>query len=271
MRKQLSRKNQLNNIWDSQRLQAEKKQHLHNAKPSILKSRIIADSTCSRIRKNDIDEIIDTRQEEVSINKFPNAEADEILHYSQYHLVKDCPDNIVIVAGLNDLLHSEDRANADCKLIADKVIKIGRVAREKGVARVCISGLVKPKYYNCRAPVDTINGYLMDNCSREGFVYLDQGNIQASDMGDMVHVGNQGLSKLRDNIYKGLFTYSSSSANGRDRDWLDIDGIDQQSNDQNIDISLKEYRTKNSENLIIGSLNINSLRNKVDQLRLLVK
>ena len=197
---------------------SRKKQHLHNAKPSILKSRIIADSTCSRIRKNDIDEIIDTRQEEVSINKFPNAEADEILHYSQYHLVKDCPDNIVIVAGLNDLLHSEDRANADCKLIADKVIKIGRVAREKGVARVCISGLVKPKYYNCRAPVDTINGYLMDNCSREGFVYLDQGNIQASDMGDMVHVGNQGLSKLRDNIYKGLFTYSSSSANGRDRD-----------------------------------------------------
>ena len=46
----------------------------------------------------------------------------------------------------------------------------------------------------------------------------------------------------------------------------------QQSNDfTNVDISLKEYRTKNSENLIIGSLNINSIRNKFDQLKLLVK
>jgi len=36
-------------------------------------------------------------------------------------------------------------------------------------------------------------------------------------MGDMVHVGNQGLSKLKHNIYKGLLTYSSSSADRGDR------------------------------------------------------
>ena len=34
---------------------------------------------------------------------------------------------------------------------------------------------------------------------------------------------------------------------------------------------LKEYRSQNPENLIVASLNINSLRNKFDQLKLLIK
>ena len=148
---------------------------------------------------------------------YPNAEADEIMHYSQYHLEKDCPENLIIVAGLNDLLHEKDRENADCKSIAEKVVKIGRVARERGVARVCISGLVKPKYYDCKTATDGINRYLMDMCSKEGFVYLDQSSISASDMGDMIHVGNHGLPKLRNNIFKGLYTYSSPTADMRDR------------------------------------------------------
>ena len=183
----------------------------------MLKSRIISDSTCSRVRKNDIDEMIDQKQEEVQINKFPNAEADEILHYSLYHLEKNCPDNLIVVAGLNDLLHHKDRANADCKSIAEKVITIGKVAREKGVARVCISGLVRPKYYNCQLPTDAINHYLIDLCAREGFIFLNQNNIESSDMGDAVHVGNHGMHKLRDNIFNGLYTYSRSNSERRDR------------------------------------------------------
>ena len=55
-----------------------------------------------------------------------------------------------------------------------------------------------------------------------------------------------------------------------------------QSNNQQLDNSiysesiislnpLKEYRTNNAENLIVASLNVNSIRNKFDQLKLLVK
>ena len=223
------------------------------------------------MRKEDIKSCIDVSQENVDINKFPNAEADEMRHYASYHLEKDRPDNVIIVSGLNDLLHHPDRENADSKAIGDKVLNIGRLAKEKGVARICISGLVKPRYYNCRSSVDKINAYLRDMCTREGYIFIDQSNIESKDLGDSIHVGNNGMRKLKANIFKELFTYTYSSFTS---DWLGTGETDQQSNDNgatNVDISLKEYRTKNSENLIIGSLNINSLRNKVDQLRLLVK
>ena len=100
----------------------------------MLKSRIISDSTCRRIRNRDIEQRIDLKQEKGVINNHPNAEADEIHHYALYHLEKDRPDNLVIVAGLNDLLHTKNRQDADCDAIAQKVINIGRTAREKGYA-----------------------------------------------------------------------------------------------------------------------------------------
>ena len=186
--------------------------HMHQATTGQMKSLIISDSTCSRIRKNEIDACIDVRQEIVEINKFPNAEAEAINHYSIYPLEKNCPDNVIIVAGLNDLLHHDDRENADCKAIANKVMNIGKMAKEKGVARVCISGLVKPRYYNCLSSTDKINMFLRDMCVREGFIYIDQSNIEPNDLGDGIHVGNNGLKKLKSNIFKELYTNTYSSS-----------------------------------------------------------
>ena len=185
---------------------------MHQAIPGQMKSRIISDSTCGRMRKEDIKSCIDVSQENVDINKFPNAEADEMRHYASYHLEKDSPDNLIIVSGLNDLLHHPDRENADSKAIGDKVLNIGRLAKEKGVARICISGLVKPRYYNCRSSVDKINAYLRDMCAREGYVFIDQSNIESKDLGDSIHVGNNGMRKLKANIFKELFTYTYSSS-----------------------------------------------------------
>ena len=136
-------------------------------------------------------------------------------HYTTYFLEKDKPDNLIIVSGLNDLLHHKERSTANCNEIANNVVEIGREAKRRGVWRICISGLVKPKYDNCRIKVDEINSIISDYCKKEGFVYIDQNNIGRHDMGDMIHVGQQGMQKLMDNILNNLHTYKPPSNQGR--------------------------------------------------------
>ena len=174
-----------------------------------MKSRIFTDSTCSRFKHRDIAACIDERQETIAINKYPNAEATEMLHYAKYFLENDRPDNIIIVSGLNDLLHHKERARADAHLISENILQIGRESKRRGVWRVCISGLVKPKYENCRQKVEEINTLLWEKCRKEGFIYIDQSNIDVADMGDMIHVGQHGLHKLKDNVLNQLHTYKT--------------------------------------------------------------
>ena len=133
-----------------------------------MKSRIITDSTCSRFRHRDVAACINEEQESVVINKYPNAEAKEMHHYTTYFLEKDKPDNLIIVSGLNDLLHHKDRSIANCNEIANNVVEIGREAKRRVVWRICISGLVEPKYDNGRIKVDEINSIISDYCKKRG-------------------------------------------------------------------------------------------------------
>jgi len=173
-------------------------------------SRIISDSTCSKFKTREIEACIDTHQERITTNKFPNAESSEIRHYTKYYLENDCPDNLIVVAGLNDLLHWDgDRENANTRQIGESILNIGRDAKALGVYRVCISGLIKPKYGNCHKKVDEINDYLYEGCRREGFVFIDQSNIISEDLGDSIHVVHSSLYKLKYNVLNHLYTYVS--------------------------------------------------------------
>ena len=66
-----------------------------------------------------------------------------------------------------------------------------------------------PKYENCRQKVEEINTLLWEKCRKEGFIYIDQSNIGLADMGDMIHVGQHGLHKLKDNVLNQLHTYKT--------------------------------------------------------------
>ena len=183
--------------------------HLHQSSNDKAKSRIISDSTCRYIKNRTIEEQIDNSQEVGIITNHPNATAEEIGHYLEYHLKNDCPDNLVVVAGLNNVLHQKDSGNINCQDIAQKVINIGRTANQAGVARVCISGLVKPKYRDCHRYINEVNGYIWQKCKSEGFIYIDQSNIGYDDLGDAIHVnGRSGNNKLCANIFKQLYTYT---------------------------------------------------------------
>ena len=187
-----------------------------------MNSRIFTDSTCAKFKQRDVGARLDETQETVKINKFPNAEAQEMLHYLKYYLEKDKPDNLIIVTGANDLLHHRDRFNADSRKIAEDMIQLGREAKKNGVWRTSIAGIIKPKYENCKAKVDEVNHLVKELCQKEGFHYIDQSNIVARDLGDMIHVGQHSMNKLMNNIGKHLHTYRAlpSYRNEDDgRDW----------------------------------------------------
>ena len=156
----------------------------------------------------------------------PNAEADEINHYSKFQLEPNLPDNIIIVAGLNDVLHhpsmgkEEEYSKFDPAKIAEKVCRIGLEAKKAGVGRICISTLIRPKFEKGRLAVEKVNSHLRSICRQEEFTIIEQSNIMRSDLHDAIHVNwESGTEKLKNNILAQLYTFVPSEPEyRRDRD-----------------------------------------------------
>ena len=72
--------------------------------------------------------------------------------------------------------------------IAEKVMRIGREAREAGVKIICVSTLIRPTFDKGRLEVEKFNTYIRQLSSREGFDMIEQSNIGRADMGDAIHV-----------------------------------------------------------------------------------
>ena len=134
-----------------------------------MKSRIFTDSTCAKFKQRDVAARLDELQETVRINKFPNAESQEMLHYLKYYLENDKPDNLIIVTGANDLLHHKYRYHADARQIAESMMSLGKETKKHGVWRTCIAGIIRPTYENCKAKVYEVNEFIKDICHKEGF------------------------------------------------------------------------------------------------------
>ena len=96
-----------------------------------MKTLIISDSTTQLIKYNDITSSTDTEQEQVVLSKHNGATADILHHMSKYYIDLDTPDNIIVVAGLNDILNeTRDGQQPNCRNIANMVIDIGRTSRD---------------------------------------------------------------------------------------------------------------------------------------------
>ena len=200
--------------------QQQRARHLQHAQQGgLMKSRIFTDSTCAKFKQREVAARLDESQETVRINKFPNAESHEMLHYLKYYLEKDKPDNLIIVTGANDLLHHKDRYHADARQIAESMMALGKEAKKHGVWRTCIAGIIRPKYENCKAKVDEVNELIKEMCHKEGIQFIDQSNITNRDLGDMIHVGQHSMNKLLNNIGKHLHTYRENRNEDDGRDW----------------------------------------------------
>ena len=191
--------------------QRNQRRHMHMATTSKTKTTIITDSTCRLITYRDILNATDSREEQIELSKHNGATSDILHHMTKFYLENDLPDNLILVSGLNDILKQKrEKQEVDCKEVADSVINTGKMARDSGVGRVCISEIIKPKYRDDHPYVNEVNDLIRQQCSAENFVFISHGNIGMSDLGDNLHVSRDGNVKLKHNILSQCYTYDRS-------------------------------------------------------------
>ena len=137
--------------------------------------------------------------------------------------------------------------------------------------------------------IDRTNKLLNKLCKENDFIYISNSNITPSYLSeDGSHLNDIGNFKLGDNFFKHV-NVSGSFLNARNA-WLPISDrilVHKKSNSkmQKVDTepylsanslsnqsdALTQIRIKNPKQLINAHLNINSLRNKFDQLKILVQ
>ena len=193
-----------------QRQEPPRRSNLHISSNGKMKSMLVSDSTCRNIGFRDINSSIKQSEEEVTITKHPGATTSELHHISRFHIDKEKPDNIIIVSGLNDILNQKRRqGTVDCRDIANQLVEMGRTAREKGVGRVCISGILIPKFRDCQQFVIETNDIISELCADNSFIFINHDNIGTNDLIDSLHVNREGNVKLKHNIFSHLYTYNN--------------------------------------------------------------
>ena len=188
------------------------KQHLHTSSNKKLKTNILSDSTCRLLNYRDISKVTDTYEEEIELTKYAGATTDKLHHMAKFYMENNMPDNLIVVAGLNDVLKQKrETRKVNCEEVTANIINIGITARENGVGRVCISEIVKPKFWDCHEYIDSINELLRQECEFEVFFIISQSNIGQGDLGDNLHVSREsGHDKLKHNILSHCYTYDNS-------------------------------------------------------------
>jgi len=159
----------------------------------------------------EIKNVTDPTEEEIKLSKHNGATSDELNHMTKFFIETNLPDNLIVVAGLNDILKEKrERNDVNCKEVSNSVVNIGRMARDSGVGRVSISAIIKPRFRDCHSYVDEVNAYIQQQCIAKNFVYFSHGNIGLGDLGDNLHVSRDGNVKLKHNILSQCYTYDRS-------------------------------------------------------------
>ena len=183
------------------------------AAKDIHRTLIMSDSTCRNIRAMDAKSLVDKRREDVEVSKHPGATADQIRTYLDWWYVNYNPNNLIICAGVNDLLYEnrkctrnkEDLCNEPD--IVEKLIDIGIEARIRGVTDIhfCKLYTIDQLYdgYTSR-----FNHLLEQRCTDYGFNVVSNSDIDLCDLSDGLHVDSKrGHAKLKHNIMKCCSTY----------------------------------------------------------------
>ena len=171
---------------------------------------IICDSTPSRININQIKENIDLSEEEVIFKRFPGQTADEIGYYAPKPLRDVKPDQVVVIAGTNDMNRAVYSGKAINEYeIVESLKKIGHAARDSGATRIHISGVLVRWGQQYKNGLVRINNLLKEMCREEKFIFMDQEDITSAHIaGDGIHPNFHGSTILKHNILSVFETYN---------------------------------------------------------------
>ena len=175
----------------------------------VKKTTIVADSMCKSIRVRDFNNQLDRDIDQVLINKYPAAHSKQILHYSNYTLLNDKPDYLIVMAGTNDVSYDSKNGNEpDPEEIATRIIEIGRNARRHGVTRVFINSLIKREGLFYNRIITRINLLLRLKCNAEKFYFIDNCDISINDLCDGLHLNYDGNKIFMRNLLNCCDSYN---------------------------------------------------------------
>ena len=141
-------------------------------------------------------------------------------------------------------------------IFAKILIDIGLRCRNNNIGMIFISSLAYSSKVN-PASIQQWNGLLFDECRRNGFKFVDNGSVSGTDLWtDRIHLIESGKGIIANNLINSsqylTYQFNIRSINNASLNFL---------------LEIRELRLRNVDGVLIGNLNINSIRNKFDQSR----
>ena len=170
---------------------------------------IVTDSMTGGVKAKAIKRNIGSKNDQVLFRRFPGHTAEDIAFYVSKPLSAEKPDNVIIVAGTNDLARaSYEKEEIDEFEVVESILKIGRAAREHGAKKICISSIMVRRGHRYREVVKKVNDLLYMTCVAEEFNFIDQDDITLAHISqDGVHLNANGTIILLYNILSVFSTF----------------------------------------------------------------
>ena len=141
------------------------------------------------------------------MRKMPGHIAKEILHSCDYQLHNVQNDQVIIVAGSNDITQGYYANNLDINNIVADVIGIGAKSRDSGANRVVIAAIPPRRHKGIDEVINQVNLVLKDQCARNEYLFLEH-EIRARHLwNDGLHLNDGGLCILKMHILRMFITF----------------------------------------------------------------
>ena len=173
---------------------------------------IITDSMSGGVKANCIKKNIKGKDDTIIFKRFPGHTAEEISCYAPKPLSDGKPDNVIIVAGTNDITRaSYDKDCIDEFEVVGNLMKIARIAQEHGAKKIHVSSIMVRRGYRYSEAVKKINDLLYMACVAENFVFMDQADITMAHISsDGIHLNSHGTAILLYNILSVFNTFDGN-------------------------------------------------------------
>ena len=181
---------------------------------------------------------------------------------------------MVVHVGSNDVTFYNEEFSTP-EEVAEKILRVGEMCKSYGVNNIAISSVLIKKNLKLGKFVRNVNLALEKLCHSKGFQFINNDNIFSTLVSDDgVHLTKPGINILMENLISfvnnNLWCLEGLIVNDNTQDEsLALD--DPIYNDSQVFDVLSNLRLRNVNRIIIGNLNVNSIANKIDGLRIKVE
>ena len=143
---------------------------------------------------------------EAMFQRFHGGKVRHIKNYLPTHLDDEHPDNVIIVAGGNDISSLLNGKLSSVDTVVDDIIECGNICKNHGVKRVYVSSILPRQSFFYQIQRKKVNDVLRRRCRACGFIFIENDNIIMKDhvTSDGVHLNVSGSRLLCRNILQCL-------------------------------------------------------------------